>query len=141
MVTLDHTVLQGALKTAGLDTGHPLTAGEARRLACTAGIIPAVLGRPSLTLDLGRESRLFTEPQRLAIGLHHQTCAATGCQRPYAWCELHHRDPWKPDKHPGGRTDLDNATPLCHWHHQRIHDPSYHHTEHPDHTLTFSRRT
>ena len=43
VVTIEHTVLQGALKAAHLDTGTTITAGEARRLACGAGLIPAVL--------------------------------------------------------------------------------------------------
>ncbi len=94
ILTLDHTVLDGALKAAHLDTDQTLSAGEARRLACTAGILPAVLGTKSVALDLGRESRLFSESQRLAKGLQHTTCVADGCERPYAWCELHHRQPW-----------------------------------------------
>ena len=44
VVTIDHTVLAGAMKAAHLDTDQALSAGEARRLACTAGILPAVLG-------------------------------------------------------------------------------------------------
>ena len=105
VVTIDHTVLAGAMKAAHLDTTSTLSAGEARRLACTAGILPAVLGTKSVALDLGRESRLFSESQRVAKGLEHATCAATGCERPYAWCELHHRRPWAR----GGRTDLADA--------------------------------
>ena len=69
VVTIDHTVLAGALKAAHLDTDQALSAGEARRLACSAGILPAVLGSRSVALDLGRESRLFSEAQRLAKGL------------------------------------------------------------------------
>jgi hypothetical protein len=137
VVTIDHTVLRGALKAAGLDTGGTISAGEARRLACTAGIIPAVLGGRSLTLDLGREARLFTEAQRLAKSTQHRTCAADGCERPYAWCELHHHTPWAP----GGKTDLNNAIPLCHRHHQWIHDPAYTHRRLPDGSLRFTRRT
>jgi hypothetical protein len=137
VVTLDHTVLQGALKTAGLDTGHTLTAGEARRLACNAGLIPAVLGGRSVALDLGRESRLFSEAQRIATGLQHSACAADGCERPYAWCELHHRKPWSK----GGRTDLNNAIPLCHRHHRWIHDTAFNHQKMPDGSIRFSRRT
>ncbi len=94
VVTIDHTVLQGALKAAHLDTGATITAGEARRLACSAGIIPAVLNGKSVALDLGRENRLFSEAQRLAAGLRHDHCTADGCERPYAWCELHHHRPW-----------------------------------------------
>ena len=69
VVTIDHTVLAGAMKAAHLDTDQALSAGEARRLACTAGILPAVLGTKSVALDLGRESRLFSEAQRVAKGL------------------------------------------------------------------------
>ena len=42
-----------------------------------------------------------------AKGLEHTTCAATGCERPYAWCELHHRQPWAK----GGKTDLTERDP------------------------------
>jgi hypothetical protein len=137
VVTLDHTALHGALKAAGLDTGHTLSAGEARRLACTAGIIPAVLGGRSVALDLGRESRLFSQAQRLAVSTRHRACAADGCERPYAWCELHHEKPWAT----GGTSDLNNAIALCHRHHQWIHDAAYTHRRLPDGSLRFTRRT
>jgi hypothetical protein len=87
-------------------------------------------------LDLGRASRLFTEVQRTALGLKHRTCAADGCERPFAWTELHHRDPWSQ----GGRTDLAEAVPLCHFHHQRIHDRDYEH-RYESFGITFHRRT
>jgi len=136
IVTIDHTVLAGALKTAQLDTDETLSAGEARRLACGAGILPAVLGGKSVALDLGRESRLFSESQRLAKGLEHTTCAAAGCERPYAWCELHHRKAWAK----GGRTDLADAIPLCHRHHQWIHDSGFNHQTMSNGSIRFSRR-
>jgi len=136
VVTIDHTVLTGALKTAHLDTGEQISAGEARRLACGAAILPAVLDSRSVALDLGRESRLFSQAQRIAVSLRHDTCATDGCQRAFAWCELHHRQPWSH----GGKTDLAEAIPLCHWHHQRIHDHAYHHTQMPDGSLRFHPR-
>lgn len=123
VVSLDHDTLVGALKVAHLDTGAELSAGEARRLACGARILPAVFGGASLPLDLGRSARLYSEAQRLALGLRHNTCAADGCERPFAWCELHHLTPWSQ----GGETDLAEAVPLCHFHHQRIHDPGFRH--------------
>jgi hypothetical protein len=137
VVTIDHTVLQGALKAAHLDTDQSLSAGEARRLACNAAILPAVLGDRSVALDLGHTSRLFSEAQRLAKGLEHTTCAATGCERPFAWCELHHRKAWAT----GGKTDLANAVPLCHRHHQWIHDTGFNHQTMPDGSVRFNRRT
>ncbi|RNL80037.1 HNH endonuclease signature motif containing protein, partial [Nocardioides marmorisolisilvae] len=133
VVTVSEEILRGALKAVGLDTGEILSAGEVRRLACNAHLIPAVLGGKSLPLDLGRGSRLFTEAQRIALGLRHSTCAADGCDRPFAWCELHHLHSWAL----GGRTDLANAVPLCHFHHQRIHDHRYRHTRAPDGSIRF----
>ncbi len=136
VVTIDLDTLTGALKAAHLDTGQTLSAGEARRLACSAAIIPAVLGTHSIPLDLGRETRLFSQAQRIAAGLHHDTCAAEGCARPYAWCELHHSQPWSRD----GKTNLNQAVPLCHWHHQRIHDHTFVPTWQADGTISFQRR-
>lgn len=137
VVTVELETLRGALKVAGLDTGESLSAGEARRLACTSSIIPLILGGGSVPLDLGRSARLFSEAQRTALATVHQACAADGCERPFAWCELHHRQPWSQ----GGRTDLHEAVPLCHFHHQRIHDPQYQHSTAPDGTMRFRLRT
>ena len=136
VVTLDHTQLLGDLAAAGVDTGDQISAGEARRLACGAGILAAILNGPSLPLDLGRTRRFFTEAHRVALAVRHSTCLADGCDRPYAWTELHHQDPWAT----GGRTDLDKAEPLCGFHHHRIHDTSYLHRRHPDGSITFHRR-
>ncbi|MEI2826225.1 MAG: DUF222 domain-containing protein [Dermatophilaceae bacterium] len=105
------------------DTGVTLSAAAARRTACNAGILPAVLGGPSQVLDLGRQERFFTDPQRTALAVVYNNCAAQDCDRPYAWCELHHEDPWSR----GGRSDLSCAVPLCGYHHRLIHDPAYHH--------------
>jgi hypothetical protein len=112
-------------------------APEARRLACVAGLIPAVLGTGSVTLDLGHQTRLFTEAQRIATAPQHPTCTTEGCQRPHAWRELHHQRPWtKRD-----RTNLNHATPPCHHHHQHVHDTAHNHRHLPDGDLRFSRRT
>ncbi len=137
VVTLELGTLREALKVAHLDTGEALSAGEVRRLACNARLLPAVLGGQSLPLDLGRSARLYSDPQRTALGIKHKTCAADGCERPFAWCELHHLVAWAL----GGKTDLADAIPLCHFHHQRIHDHRYTHAHRPDGSITFHRRT
>ncbi|MGI8645269.1 MAG: HNH endonuclease signature motif containing protein, partial [Nocardioides sp.] len=69
VVTMGLDALFGGLGAASLDTGGRISAGEARRLACRAGIIPAVLGGPSQVLDLGRKTRFHTGPQRIALAL------------------------------------------------------------------------
>ncbi|RNL60721.1 HNH endonuclease [Nocardioides marmoriginsengisoli] len=137
VVSLDESTLRGALAVAHLDTDADLSAGEARRLACGAGLVPVVLGGASIPLDLGRSARLFSESQRIALGLRHRTCAAAACDRPFAWCELHHLNPWSR----GGRTDLSAAVPVCHFHHQRMHDKDYEHRRDPDGSITFHQRT
>jgi hypothetical protein len=121
VVTTDRDDLVRELGLAHQDTGQDLTASEARRLACNAGILPAVLAGASLPLDLGRQTRLFNENQRLAVVTRYDTCAAHGCDRPAAWAELHHQTPWAAD----GLSDLANAVPLCGFHHRRVHDPTY----------------
>ncbi len=141
VVTVEHGRLKDELGSAHLDTGQDLSASEARRLACGAGLLPAVLAGPSQLLDLGRTDRFFTEAQRVALATRYDTCVAAGCDRPYSWTELHHEDPW----HTGGHTDLDLAVPLCGHHHRRIHDRQYFHRLETDATgrksVMFTRRT
>jgi Domain of unknown function (DUF222) len=121
VVTLDLEKLRAGLGAAHLDTGGELSASAVRRLACNAGLVPAVLGGGGLPLDLGRQDRFFTEAQRVALATVYESCAAKDCDRPYAWSELHHEDPW----HRGGRTDLALAVPLCGTHHRLAHNPRY----------------
>lgn len=121
IVTVGLEQLRRELGAAETETGVALTAGEARRLACSAGIVPAVLGGDSAPLDLGRTRRLHTSHQRRALSLVHRSCAIETCDRPFAWCEVHHPDPWSA----GGHTDLDNALPLCGHHHRKAHEPRW----------------
>jgi hypothetical protein len=137
MITIDLDQLRRDLGIALTDTGETITADEARRLACTAGIVPAVLGTDSQPLDLGRTTRLFTAAQRTAMALRDRTCRAEGCTIPATWSEAHHLVPWAE----GGRTDLDAGVLLCSWHHHRAHDPTYTNQRLPNGDLRFHRRT
>lgn len=137
VVTIDLDSLRDGLGEAVLGDGTRITAGEARRLACRANIVPAVLGGDSELLDLGRSRRLFTTAQRLALARRRATCQAQGCTVPSSWCEAHHVRPWSE----GGGSDLDNAMLLCSWHHHRIHDRGYRHHRLPDGSVRFRRRT
>jgi Domain of unknown function (DUF222) len=91
-ITLDHLIT--GLGSAALDTGGVITAGEARRLACEAGIIPAVLGGKSEILDLGRTRRFHTTAQRHALARRDGGCTAEGCDLPPSACHAHHHHPW-----------------------------------------------
>ena len=94
------------------------------------------MGGKSLPLDLGMGSRLFTKAQAIALSAIYDSCAAQGCDRPFAWSELHHRRPWSER----GPTDLANAVPLCGHHHRRIHDTEYEHQWLADGTVRFRHR-
>ena len=125
---------------AGTVIGHDLdrlSAGEVRRLACTAALVPAVLGADSEVLDLGRTTRLFTRAQRKALRVRDQGCRAEGCAAPPAWTEAHHKDPWAS----GGGTDLANGVSLCGFHHHRAHDERYTTEYLPNGDVRYRRRT
>ena len=120
VVTISLDALTSGLGAATLESGDRISAGEARRLACRAGIIPMVLDGKSMPLDLGREQRLYDRYQRIALAQMYGGCAATDCDRPPTWTEAHHRDPWIPS----GRTDLANGLPLCPPHHWMADHPA-----------------
>jgi len=136
VVTIDLDALLTGIGAANLDTGGKISAGQARRLACNAGIIPVVLGGDSMPLDIGQEKRLFTRSQRIALGIRDKTCTAENCDRPPGWCEAHHDVPWSKD----GPTNLTNGRLYCSWHHHLAHDDSYLTTNRPNGQTRFRRR-
>ena len=88
IITISLDALRRTLGTADLGPTERLTATEVRRLACTAKLIPAVLGTPSEVLDLGRSARLFSPAQRKAMIIRDRECRAHGCTIPATWCEV-----------------------------------------------------
>ncbi len=117
VVTVDHHKLTTGLGEATLTTGTPVSVGQVRRLACNAGVLPAVLGADSAILDMGRSRRLFDRYQRIALAISDQGCVFGGCERPAAWTEAHHIIAWAD----GGPTDTDQGCLLCSFHHHLIH--------------------
>ena len=153
LIRTDLATLRGEADRAGItDTGTEISTSELRRLASNAGLIPIVMNGTTIPIDLGRQRRFFTDSQRAALALVYDTCAATDCDRPFAWCEIHHAQPWKPVHgpdgqllHPGaGKTNLTNAIPLCGTHHRQLTDHRLTHTIHRDHhgkaTITYTWR-
>lgn len=141
VVTISLEDLRNELGVAGV-LGTPdggideISARQARRLACNAGIVPAVLGGAGQVLDLGRSQRLFTAAQRKALLLRDPTCRAEGCSIAGTWSEAHH---WLPWSH-GGRSDLTNAVLLCSRHHHRAHDAGYRAERLANGDVRFTRR-
>ncbi len=137
VVTIAFETLTGGLKAAHLDTGAVISAAQARRLACEAGLIPVVLGGQSQVLDLGRQTRFHTKAQRIAMGLRDGGCTAQGCDWPPGLCHAHHNIAWSQ----GGHTTVEDGRLLCPHHHTRAHDPAYETTHLPGGKVAFTRRT
>jgi hypothetical protein len=93
------------------------------RLACAQGAVAVVFDEHGQPLDVGREQRLFTSRQRIALAERDGGCRWAGCDRPPSWCEAHHIEHWARD---GGRTDVADGVLLCKHHHLLLHD---HHWE------------
>ena len=137
VVTMEIETLLGGLTAASLDTGGRISAGQARRLACRAGIIPVVLGGTSVVLDVGRKRRFHSETQRMAMGVRDQGCTAFGCDTPPGMCHAHHDLPWSH----GGGTSVEQGRLLCPRHHTLIHDTGFQHSLDKHGKVRFTRRT
>lgn len=110
IVTISWDSLVGKLNDPGITARNNLvSAGYVRRLACTANIIPAVLGSKSEPLDLGRKQRFFSRAQRRAMLLRDKGCINPGCTMAAHRCEANHIKPW----YLGGETNLSNGGLLC----------------------------
>lgn len=105
----------GSATVDGID--QPVSIGAARRMAASGGVIPCVLGSDSEILDWGREKRLFTRAQRLALVERDGGCAM--CGLPPEMTRAHHIRWWQRHR---GPTDLSNGVLLCETCHHRIHD-------------------
>ncbi len=123
-VTISLEALRGELgqPPGRLDHGAALSAEAARRLACDAKVIPIVLGSAGEPLDVGRATRVWPAAIRRAIEARDQGCAMPGCDRPPAWCDIHHRKHWAR----GGETCADNGVLLCERHHTLVHHDGWH---------------
>src|SRR5690606_8183599 len=106
-VSLDQ--LQSGVGSATIDgIAEPISIAAARMLAAGGGVIPWVCGGEGEILDWGREKRLFTTAQRLALAERDGGCAM--CGLPPSMTKAHHLARWRRDT---GPTDLSNGVLLC----------------------------
>jgi Domain of unknown function (DUF222) len=71
--------------------GRPVTPQTARRIACDANLIPAVLGARSEVLDLGRTTPTWNTAQRRARRLEDQGCTWPRCTTDLSRCRPPHQ--------------------------------------------------
>ena len=93
----------------------PISLRALRQVAVDASILPVVMNGKSQVLDLGREQRLFSWHQRMALAERDGGCVR--CQAPISHCVTHHIRWWSR----GGTTDLRNGVLLCTRCHTQLH--------------------
>ena len=100
----------------------PISIATVERLACGGAVQHAEHDAHFQPLELGREQRLFSRQQRVALALRDGGCMWTGCERPPSWTEAHHVKFWKRDK---GKTDISNGILFCRHHHLELHNNNW----------------
>lgn len=100
------------------DYGVPVPFAATEQRVCETGTVAITVDSRGNPLDVGREHRLFTPKQRIALAIRDGGCRWKGCDRPASYCEAHHVDEWHAD---GGRTDIDRGILLCRHHHMQLH--------------------
>ena len=94
------------------------------------GLLDKPWNSPSLPLDIGY-SDTIPGPVRRAVILRDRTCAWPRCDRPAAWCDVHHLR----HKADGGETSVTNCALVCQFHHDVcIHRRGWQLILHPDGT-------
>lgn len=99
------------------DGMRPLPRAAIDQRICDTGTLRVTVDASGDPLNVGRESRLFTTAQRVALVARDGGCRWPGCERDASYCEAHHIDPYSE----GGRTDIDRGILLCRFHHMHLH--------------------
>lgn len=97
----------------------PVSIETIERLSCGGAVQQVTVDAAGQPLDLGREQRLFSRHQRIALAIRDGGCRWPGCDRPPSWTEAHHTRHWARD---GGATDVANGILLCRHHHLLLHN-------------------
>jgi hypothetical protein len=94
----------------------PISLTALRELTMDATVMRMVVNAKSQVLDLGREHRLFSWAQRMALAERDGGCAK--CHAPISHCITHHIRWWHRDS---GPTDISNGVLLCVRCHTQVH--------------------
>jgi len=117
IVRINEEDLKSQVGTATCDAlGTPISLSALRQIAVDATILPMIVNGKSEVLDMGREHRLFSWAQRMALAERDGGCAK--CHAPISHCITHHIKWWSRD---AGPTDLRNGVLLCVRCHTQVH--------------------
>lgn len=100
--------------------------------ALRQGLLDAPYAGKSIPLDVGVSASVPGAIRR-AVQLRARHCEWPGCDKPPAWCDVHHLV----HQADGGRTSIQNCVLLCQYHHDIcIHRQGWRLVLHPDGTTT-----
>lgn len=142
-VVIDVATLNGdspelARTRCDLEGVGPVTKATLERISCGATVQRVVMAGDSITLDMGRNTRLATPTQTRAVRIRDAGCIFPSCDRPAPWCDIHHVNGWT---HHGGETNVENLVCLCTRHHTLIHNTKWTIRANPDGTHTTTHPT
>jgi hypothetical protein len=100
----------------GVWTG-PATRVQVETLQCDARAQQLTVGADGRIVSLEAFTDTITAAQRRAVAARDRCCAAKGCTRPPAFCDVHHLRALAD----GGATEVDNLVLLCRRHHVMWH--------------------
>ena len=113
------------------DDATPITATDARRLACDANIHRVITRSDGSVLDYGRATRTITAALYTVLCHRDRGCRYPGCDRAAHMTDAHHIKHWIDH----GQTAPENLVLLCRWHHGVIHRPGWTIELHADATV------
>jgi hypothetical protein len=116
-------------------TGHgfiegntaPVSQETLDRLICTSGTVEVSFDTDGQPLNLGREERVFSQAQRVALAARDGGCIWGDCDKPPSRTEAHHLEQWQRDH---GPTDIRLGVLLCPPHHLLLHNQGWQILEH-----------
>ena len=122
-----------ALRYAMARLAIQLVSGPDRLAAALRqGLLEAPYNTRSVPLDIGYSASIPGAIRR-AVQLRARHCEWPGCDKPPAWCDIHHLR----HQADGGETSLSNCVLLCQFHHDVcIHRWGWRLVLHPDGTTT-----
>ncbi|BDD83628.1 hypothetical protein TPB0596_33910 [Tsukamurella pulmonis] len=116
IITVGIDQLESETGIATTATGGRLPVEDAVRMMGANPKYVLLLDLASRPLFLGREKRLASADQRIALYGAEKGCSAPGCDAPATRCQVHHITEWAD----GGATDVTALTLACDAHHGKV---------------------
>ncbi|KXO89506.1 HNH endonuclease signature motif containing protein [Tsukamurella pseudospumae] len=116
IITLTIDQVESETGVATTATGGRMPVEDALRMMGANPRYVLVLDLQSRPLFLGREKRLASADQRIALYGSEKGCTAPGCDAPATRCQVHHITEWAD----GGPTDITCLTLACDKHHGKV---------------------